>query len=158
MNQENKEQQESISVGEKQKYVEISWLQIFNEQGIETKNLIHGEKFSINVHYNILEEVDDLVFEIIIFNQQKRAIFSTSTYSEKIKTERISKGRLTITYQIMNYLSSGKYYISAKVNDETRRIYYDWKDDMFTFWVSNQHRLISFGGVDLPHEIRLLKD
>jgi len=142
---------------EAEKFVEITNVQVIDEQGKPAVDIIHGQVYNIHVDYQLSKDLNDLIFGIIIYDQKKRALFTTNTFSEKVKTGKIKKGKISLNYRITNYLSSGKYMVSATVSDKTQRIFYDWKDEVQSFRVSNMERLGRFGGVDLPHEIELTK-
>jgi len=140
-----------------EKFIEIFDLQITDEQGTSTNELKHGTPFFIHVHYSLLKSLQDLVFGIIIYDQKKRALFTTNTLSEKVKTGRIDQGVVVISYKVDNYFSSGKYVLSTIVSDKTQKIFYEWKDGVKSFRVTNINRLEGFGGIDLPHNITISK-
>ncbi|MCX6276702.1 MAG: ABC transporter ATP-binding protein [Bacteroidetes bacterium] len=146
------------AVEDVEKIVEIVSVQVLNDEGKITGEIIHGQIFQIRVQYRLLKDLSNLIFGIIIYDQKKRAMFTTNTFSEKVKTGKIEPGTVTMNYRITNYLSAGNYLLSATVSDKTQRIYYDWKDGIQSFKVSNNLRLMSYGGADLPHEIVMKKD
>ncbi len=117
----------------------------------------HGKNMNIEVTYEISKQMTDLIFGIIIRNELKQDVFVTNTYVEKIKTGIIEPGDIKVRFQILNYLSSGKYTISPAVCDKSQRTFYDWRDNLSTFVIRNQNRIISQGGIDLPHSIELIK-
>ena len=143
---------------EVEKIVEIFDVKVLDEDGNIAGVVIHGQIINIQVQYRLQRSLSHLIFGIIIYDQRKRALFTTNTFSEKVRTGTIEKGLIIVNYRITNYLSAGKYILSATVSDKTQRIYYDWKDGVQSFMVSNIQRLMSYGGVDLPHEIELRKD
>jgi len=153
---ENDTQDGKSSVKDHQ-YFEISKVLIVNMKGEECADLIHGDPFSIHIHYNVMEDLEDLVFGITIWDQSKHVIFSTNTFAEKIDTGKIQKGDLALTFRIQNFLSSGKYHISARISDEKQKIFYSLEENVSVFRVSNAKRVVSLGGVDLPHEITISK-
>jgi ABC-type polysaccharide/polyol phosphate transport system ATPase subunit len=140
------------------KTVEIVGAEILDENGAGLHEVVHGQTFQIRIWCNLAEELSNLIFGIIIYDQKKKAIFTTNTFSENIKTGKIGTGLLKITYRITNYLSAGNYLVSATVSDKTQRIYYDWKDGILAFRVTNINRLLTYGGVDLPHKIEVNKE
>jgi teichoic acid transport system ATP-binding protein len=158
----NDQEKEQLEVGEiiheSKKIIEIIDVIILNNNGLESKNLIHGETFYINVIYNISTDLYDLIFGITIRDPMKRVLFTTNTYVEKIETGLIKTGQLVVSYEISNYLASGQYELSAAVCDKTQSIFYDWKDGLEFFYVSNPNRILSYGGVELPHKITLKED
>ncbi|HNW74105.1 MAG TPA: ABC transporter ATP-binding protein [Bacteroidales bacterium] len=141
-----------------EKVIEITQVQVLNEHRQPTRELNHGTCFYLHLHYSILQSLTEPVFGIIIHDQKKRVLFTTNTYIEKVKIGKIDPGNIIITYRIDNYFSTGKYAISSVVSDRTQRIFYEWKDDIFNFRVTNMKRLENSGGVDLPHEITIEKN
>jgi len=154
----NEQPSESQVKEDSLKIVEITGVSICNKDELELKNLNHGESFFINVSYHISKHLNDLIFGITIRDQSNHDLFTTNTFTEKIETGDIETGELVVSYEISNFLSSGKYTLSAAVCDKTQRIFYDWKDDIETFYVTNNHRIQSYGGVELPHKISIKKE
>ncbi len=143
---------------EMEKIVEIVSVQVLDAEGNIAGEIIHGQVFQICVQYRLLQDLNNLIFGIIIYDQKKRALFTTNTFSEKVKTGKVEKGTITMNYRITNYLAAGKYVISATVSDKTQKVFYDWKDGVQSFRVTNIQRLMTYGGVDLPHEIVLTRE
>jgi len=138
-----------------QKIVEIEEVIFFDTGNKETNILYHGQKFRIEVVYQITEPLNDLIFGIIIRNHLHHDLFVTNTYTEKIQTGSFIPGKVTVVYEIMNYFASGKYSVSPAVCDHMQRIFYDWKDDLAFFQVYNPNRLMSYTGMELPHAITI---
>jgi lipopolysaccharide transport system ATP-binding protein len=141
-----------------EKLIEIVDVQVKDDAGMNVTEIANGQTFFINVNYHLKKDLTDLIFGIIIYDQKKRALFTTNTFTEQIKTGKISYGRIRLKYRITNYLAAGKYMVSATVSDKTQRVFYDWKDEAQSFMVVNVKRLMSYGGVDLPHEILVDRD
>lgn len=143
------------SLEPQQKTVEIEEIRFFDKDDLETDILVHGHTFRVDVVYNIREPLSNLIFGIIIRNSTRQELFATNTYSENITTGMIPAGKITISFEIINYFSPGKYTVSPAVCDQTQRIFYDSRDDFAAFHVHNPKRIISFTGMDLPHTIKL---
>lgn len=154
----NEQPAESQVKEDPKKVVEITGVSINNKDGVELKNLNHGETFFINVSYCVTANLKDLIFGITIRDQSNHDLFTTNTFTERIETGDIEIGKLVVSYEISNFLSSGKYALSAAVCDKTQRIFYDWKDEIETFYVTNNNRIQSYGGVELPHKISFTRE
>lgn len=137
--------------------VQITEVEIVDDEGLSLEEVPHGEVFSIRVYYNLLCDMTDLVFGIIIYDLKKRALFTTNTFSENVKTGKIQGGSVVVRFRVTNFLSAGKYMISVIACDKTQRVFYDWRDEVKAFRVYNPKRLMTYGGVDLPHDISLEK-
>ncbi|MDD4553855.1 MAG: ABC transporter ATP-binding protein [Bacteroidales bacterium] len=140
------------------KKVMIKNVLVCDDVGNEKQEILHGENFFIRVQYELNVELNNPVFGIIIYDQKRRALFTTNTFSEKLKTGKVRVGIVTVNFRIVNYLSAGKYSLSVTVCDKYQRIYYDWIDGVKHFNVTNNNRLMSYGGVDLPHDISITND
>ncbi len=141
----------SPDIEHQQDIIEIESIRFFDQENNETNLLKNGEKFRIDVEYNLSKTMENLIYGITIRNHFHHDMFITNTEADNISSGKRMPGKVLISYEIMNYFGPGKYTVSAIVRDHTKRIFYNWKDDFVAFQVHNPTKLISFQGMDLPH-------
>jgi ABC-type polysaccharide/polyol phosphate transport system ATPase subunit len=138
--------------------VDVLEIKFYENDGQEKSMLTNGNQLKIRVTYEVKRDLEDLIFGIIIRDHLHRDLFVTNTLVENVITGGVTPGRWLVSFEMPNFFSAGKYSVSPAVCDKTQRIFYDWKDDFAFFHVRDPRRVISYGGFDLPHTIKIKKD
>ena len=137
----------------KNKVAEITKVQFLDKDGKEKNVFETGEELIVRVYYNILKDVSNPIYGIIIsagFNNIP--IFITNTMFKKVESGFVKIGKVCVNFKINNFLAGGSYFVSPAIADKDAKIHYDWKDKFKQFNVVNAE-YISNGIVDFQHEI-----
>jgi len=136
-----------------QKIVEILEVRFFEDNHEEKSILTNGRPMQINILYNVIRQMNDLIFGVTIRNHLHQDLFITNTFTENISTGEITPGKWMVSFNLQNVFAAGKYSIKSAVSDKSQRIIYDLKDDFAYFHVQNPNRIVSYIGIDIPHQI-----
>lgn len=92
---------------------------IFTDQnGKETKNLIEGEMYSINMHYKVLKEGNKCNFGVGFFSLQDVQIFGTNMYLDNVFKDELPKEGC-VKFVIDSFpLLTGEYKLSVAIINE----------------------------------------
>ena len=119
-----------------------------SENGEKTENFVSGDEMFINVEYERLKDVDDIVLGIAIYKDDD-FIYGTNSYLQGVDFDLDSRGVLKIFTDKLNLLR-GTYYLTVAFHSKNGENYH-WLDKAYSFNVLS--RSIDAGFVDLNFKI-----
>jgi ABC-2 type transport system ATP-binding protein len=114
--------------------------------------LLPDEAMSIHVSYHADEPTDDLLFGILIHDQEGNSIFGANTKIIGV-TVPIADGAGEVTFDFEHVpLLDGTYLVTLAIQTTDEGTVYDWRDQQYQFSVMNPAR--TAGLVSLPLAVR----
>jgi ABC-2 type transport system ATP-binding protein/lipopolysaccharide transport system ATP-binding protein len=114
--------------------IQISKVQLLDEQDQEKHVFTTGEKMQIKMYINVRKQVDDFVFGIGIFNTEGICCYGTNTYIEEFKSiECKGSGEVTFAIDQLN-LVEGTYFLDVAAHRKDDYPY-DYHRHLYTFKV-----------------------
>lgn len=151
---------EKASIGETEavteKKAEAVSIRIYNAERIEKDVFETGESVTVEIGYEIRNEVDNPIFGLILKDTLRNDVFVINTRHKKLKSGMVRRGNISVLYDIQSRLATGTYYVAVGMEGADRRSL-DWKDNFGTLHVMNQ-AYDSGGIVDFNSEISLRYD
>ena len=114
--------------------------------------LLPDEAMSIRVAYHADEPTDDLLFGIIIHDQEGNTIFGANTKIVDVPVP-VADGDGEVTFDFEHVpLLDGTYLVTLAIQSTDEGTVYDWRDQHYQFEVMNPAR--TAGLVSLPLQVR----
>ena len=138
--------------------IDISRVQLMNEQGVESEVLVSGERCTIAVHLNANEGVENVTIGILIRDRFGQDIFGTNTYHLRIPIllRRGEKCQVKYVLDELN-LGPGKYTLTVAAHKEDTHLHdcYQWVDAAKSFEVVAGEDFIFIGLSRLKPYVRI---
>jgi lipopolysaccharide transport system ATP-binding protein len=114
---------------------EISGIEFLNEQGIDSRVFISGEKVSVKVHLKAHDDIDRVVAGILIRDRFGQDIFGTNTHHLQKITSMKAGESLVFNYNFNLNIGLGKYTLTSAVHKDDTHVNesYHWCDNIINF-------------------------
>jgi ABC-2 type transport system ATP-binding protein len=114
--------------------------------------LLPDEALTVRVSYTAQETTDDLLFGILIYDQDGNQIFGTNTKINDVEVP-VADGDGVVSFEFGRVpLLDGDYLVTLAIQTTDEGTVYDWRECAWSFSVMNPSR--SVGIVSLPIDIR----
>lgn len=116
--------------------VEIPRISFIDKYGNSNEMFISGDPLTIRIHYTVHEEVEGLIFGLIIYNEADIYCYGTTTKFKDF-TPNDRKGNHVLDLKIDRMpMFDGRYFITVAVVSPTQEAY-DYQDRIYSFVVKN---------------------
>lgn len=152
------EASEQLTYGGGRALIKKVWLEDFD--GHDAQVITSGKSFFLKYQVEFLEDLDDLVFAMMIKTREGVSIYGTDSATIENKKLRFSSGeKIVISFALNNYLAPGDYHLNCGIRQDTSETttFIYRAVDILSFKVArNSTTTVASGIVDMESKIKIL--